>query len=178
VGRSSRILHHHDRLARSPNLSRSCALRAYRPLRSVKLRLWRGSRPRRRPGLRPRHRSPAEGNISSRVLSHSRKGRPSPQVPLVTADQQILFAQMAHLSLGVTLTSRLLVPAIDNVVPCQGETATLQWFASGLVSADFAPGRVLEEPASGERVAFESLSQLPFPIASRLDRPPRRGSAP
>jgi hypothetical protein len=27
------------------------------------------------------------------------------QVPLVTADQQILFAQMAHLSLGVTLTS-------------------------------------------------------------------------
>src|SRR5208283_524700 len=81
VGRSSRILHHHDRLARSPNLSRSCALRAYRPLRSVKLRSWRGSRPRRRPGLRPRHRSPAEGNISSRVLSHSRKGRPSPRSP-------------------------------------------------------------------------------------------------
>jgi len=106
------------------------------------------------------------------------QGPSIPQVPLVTADQQILFAQMAHLSLGVTLTSRLLVPAIDNVVPCQGETATLQWFASGLVSADFAPGRVLEEPASGERVAFESLSQLPFPIASRLDRPPRRGSAP
>src|SRR5208282_2213537 len=35
VGRSSRILHNDDRLARSPNLSRSCALRAYRPLRSI-----------------------------------------------------------------------------------------------------------------------------------------------
>ena len=32
MGRSSRILHHHDRLARSPNLSRFCSSRAYRPL--------------------------------------------------------------------------------------------------------------------------------------------------
>jgi hypothetical protein len=80
---------------------------------------------------------------------------------------------------GFSPANRLIVPAPPAIVPvpCQGETATLQWFASGLVSADFAPGRVLEEPASGERVAFESPSQLPFPIASRLDRPPRRGSA-
>jgi len=70
-----------------------------------------------------------------------------------------------------------LAPPAILPVPCQGETATLQPFASGLVSADFAPGRVLEEPASGERVAFESPSQVPAPIASRLDRPPRRGSA-
>jgi len=33
VGRSSRILHHHDRLTRSPNLSRSGSNRAFRPLR-------------------------------------------------------------------------------------------------------------------------------------------------
>src|SRR5208337_5672875 len=33
VGRSSRILHYHDRLARSPNLSRSGSNRAFRPLR-------------------------------------------------------------------------------------------------------------------------------------------------
>ena len=33
------------------------------------------------------------------------QGPSIPQVPLVTADQQIPFAQMAHLSLGVTLTS-------------------------------------------------------------------------
>jgi len=81
---------------------------------------------------------------------------------------------------GYSPADPLLAPAPPVIlpVPCQGETATLQWFASGLVSADFAPGRVLEEPASGERVAFESPSQLPFPIASRLDRPPRRGSAP
>ena len=81
---------------------------------------------------------------------------------------------------GYSLADPLLAAAPPAIlpVPCQGETATLQWFASGLVSADFAPDRVLEEPASGERVAFESPSQLPFPIASRLDRPPRRGSAP
>ena len=81
---------------------------------------------------------------------------------------------------GYSLADPLLAAAPPAIlpVPCQGETATLQWFASGLVSADFAPGRVLEESASGERVAFESRSQLPFPITARLDRPPRRGSAP
>ena len=67
-------------------------------------------------------------------------------------------------------------PAISPV-PCQGETPTLQLFASSLVSADFAPGRVLEEPASGEHAAFEPPSQVPSPLASRLDRPPRRESA-
>ena len=203
------------------------------------------------------------------------QGPSIPQVPLVTADQQILFAQMAHLSLGVTLTSCLLVPAIDNVLPnffnqitlhrvqnltsleqvgrdavrtqarespvdsCpDGHTVPRNRFAdragdrmscagtarpgSLSVVGTMATGRILprRSPAgpcaagdlarampgrdchapvvrqrprergfragqgprgaclSGERVAFESLSQLPFPIASRLDRPPRRGSAP
>src|SRR5208283_2139936 len=82
----------------------SCAA-GLRPLRSVKLRSWRGSRPRRRPGLRPRHRSPAEGNISSRVLSHSRKARLFPRSLSSPLTSRSSFAQMAHLSLGVTLTS-------------------------------------------------------------------------
>ncbi len=80
---------------------------------------------------------------------------------------------------GFSPAGPLLAPAPAAIVPvpCQGETAPLQSFASGLVSADFAPGRVPEEPASREQVAFETPSQVPSPIAARLDRPPRRGSA-
>ena len=80
---------------------------------------------------------------------------------------------------GFSPANRLIVPAPPVIVPvpCQGETPTLQSFASGLVSAESAPGAILEEPASGEHVAFESLSEVPSPIASRLDRPPRRESA-
>ena len=81
---------------------------------------------------------------------------------------------------GYSPADPLLAPAPPAIlpVPCQGETPRLESFAGGLVSADFAPGRVLERPASGEHVAFESPSQVPFPIASRLHRPPRRGPAP
>ena len=80
---------------------------------------------------------------------------------------------------GFSPAHPLVAPAPPAIlpVPCQGETPTLWSFASGLVSADFAPDRVLKEPASGEHVAFESPSRVPFSIASRLDRPPRRRSA-
>jgi hypothetical protein len=77
---------------------------------------------------------------------------------------------------GYSHADSLVPPAPPAIVPvpCQGETPTLQPFASGLVSADFAPGTVLEAPASGEHAAFEAPSLVSSPIASRLDRPPRR----
>jgi hypothetical protein len=80
---------------------------------------------------------------------------------------------------GFSPANPLVVPAPPAFlpVPCQGETPTLQSFASVLVSADFAPGKVIEEPALGEHVACESPSQVPSPFASRLDRPPRSKSA-
>ena len=75
---------------------------------------------------------------------------------------------------GYSPADPLVAPAPTAIlpVPCQGETPTLQSFASGLVSADLAPGRVLEEPVSGEHAACEAPSLVPSPIASRLDRPP------
>lgn len=81
---------------------------------------------------------------------------------------------------GYSLADPLLAPAPPAIlpVPCQGETATLQWFASGLVSADFAPGRVLEEPASRENAwpssrcrSFRSAS-LPALIGRPAADPP------
>jgi hypothetical protein len=69
------------------------------------------------------------------------------------------------------------VPPALLPVPCQGETPTLHLFASGLVAADFWPGIVLELIDSGEHLAFDSPSRVPFPIDSRLDRPPRQSSS-
>ena len=68
-----------------------------------------------------------------------------------------------------------LAPAPPAILPmpCQGETPTLPLFASGPVGADFVPDVVFEPSAAGEGVAYDSPLRRPFPIASRLDRPPR-----
>jgi hypothetical protein len=69
-------------------------------------------------------------------------------------------------------------PAAIVPLPCQGETATLRTFAGGLTSVDYAPGMVVEEiAASGKLAAREAPAPVPSPVVSRLDRPPRRGSA-
>ncbi len=70
----------------------------------------------------------------------------------------------------------ILAPASPAIfpLPCHGETPTLQSFASGLVSADVTPGVVLEPLAPEKHAVFESPSHAKSPIASRLDRPPRR----
>lgn len=80
---------------------------------------------------------------------------------------------------GYSSADSRLAPAPPALLPlpCQGETPTLQLFASGLVSADLAPGLVLKTSDSGEDVAVESPSRLPIPFASRLDRPPRHSNA-
>ena len=77
---------------------------------------------------------------------------------------------------GYSAAGSLVAPAPPAILPlpCHGETPTLQLLASGLVSADFAPGMVLELQAPGDSLGFNEPSRLPYLIISRLERPPRR----
>ncbi len=80
---------------------------------------------------------------------------------------------------GYTPVDLVLAPAPPAIfpLPCLGETPTLQSFASGLVSADVTPRVHLERLVPEKHAVFESPSHAESPIASRLDRPPRRLSS-
>jgi hypothetical protein len=91
---------------------------------------------------------------------------------------RFLFLERSHeTGLSPTNSRAAFAPPAIMPVPCQGETPTLPSVTSSLLITDLAPGLMLDPLVPGQNVVNESPAQIPCPIASRLDRPPRRGFA-